>query len=144
MSNIFNSSSKFAGHGEYDIKRSGNVLYVNLRGGWNEEAAIAYAKDIEQSIKPLINRPWAIISNLSDWELFTPECFPIISQLVIQAIQSGLCKEAIVSQPNSVKLQPFKLPKDAFPTFQRRFFPGLLEAKSWLMEEGFEFEDSFI
>ena len=142
MSNFSHNSSKFAGHGEYDIKCSSNVLYVNLRGGWNEEAALAYSKEIKQSIEYFNNQPWAIISDLNDWELYTPECFPIISKLFLHAIQSGMCKEAIVSQTNSVKLQPFALDKDAFPTFERRFFTDLDEAHIWLKDEGYVFDDS--
>lgn len=137
MSNFSHNSSKFAGHGEYDIKCSSNVLYVNLRGGWNEEAALAYSKKIKQCIEYFNNQPWAIISDLNDWELYTPECFPIISKLVLYAIQSGMRKEAIVSQTNSIKLQPFALDKDVFLTFERRFFTELDEAHIWLKDEGY-------
>lgn len=128
----------FEAHGSYDIALNGRILEVNVKGAWNVESANDYAGSVEKFVEVLQGKPWAMISIVDDFELFTPECYPVISKLSIKAYQGGLVKEAMVNFTDSVKMQVFKPNIDGYPDFQRAFFRTKKEATVWLKQEGFE------
>ena len=50
----------FEQHGDYKIWQKGQVIYAELKGTWNKEAAINFASDFEESMST-IKAPWAHI-----------------------------------------------------------------------------------
>jgi hypothetical protein len=124
-------------HGAFELKVEGLILHAYIIGSWNIQAAYDYKEAVEKIIKPLVGHTWAMISVVDEWELYTPDCKPIMIELSHYAYASGLCKEAIVNQVASVKLEAFPAKIKGFPTFQRQFFHTKEEAVSWLNDEGF-------
>lgn len=128
----------FAAHGTFELQREGRILVAKFKGAWNMESALNYQDAIQPMAAPLMGKPWAMISNMDEWELFTPECAPIIIKLSQAAYRGGLSREAMVNQTDSVKMQIFHKPISRFPEFQRAFFTTQEQARSWLNEQGFE------
>jgi hypothetical protein len=128
----------FEAHGSFDIQISGHIMVVDIKGCWNVETALEYKIAIEKIIQPLIGKHWAILSIMDDWELFTPDCKPVIMKLSHDALINGLQREAMVDHNNGVKMQHFPTSIVAFPWFKRQFFTSTGQAYEWLKAEGFE------
>jgi hypothetical protein len=127
----------FEAHGSFELAVRGNILQANIIGGWNVESAQQYSEAIKEITKPLFGKPWAIISVMDEWELFTPDCEPIIKALSAKAYQSGLVREAMVNRIDSIKMQPFHAEIRGAPLFERQFHSTIEEAITWLKSEGF-------
>lgn len=128
----------FEAHGSFDLEVNGRILQANIKGGWNLESASAYKRAVETIVKPLLGEPWAMISVMDEWELYTPDCRPIILELCNIAYSGGLVREAMVNRIDSVKMQAFQSVVEGFPQFQRQLFQTKQQALTWLKEEGFE------
>lgn len=128
----------FKSHGAFDLTLNGRILEADIKGAWNVETAHDYSASVGKFINVLSGEPWALISIVDDFELFTPECYPVIVKLAEKAYRSGLVNEAFVNYTDSIKMQVFKAKIDAFPDFQRGFFRTKVDALNWLKQQGFE------
>lgn len=134
----------FNEHGGFELKLDGNILLAVVNGAWNAETAQAYREAILKLIESLHHKPWALISNVNDWELCTPDCELLMGQLLAECRGKGIKREAVInSNIQSVKLdlfhkhtkqQSLKPPPDVF---QRCFFETEEEARKWLKNEGY-------
>ncbi len=127
----------FEAHGSFDTQIYKNVLLVKIIGPWNLETALAYQYHINRITAPLVGAPWAMITDLYDWELYTPDCYPVIHQLVNHCIENGLQREAVLSPEKSVKRRPFQIDRAHYPQFNRAFFTDYRPARQWLAEQAF-------
>ena len=128
----------FEAHGTFELQVQGRILLAKFKGAWNLESALNYKREIEQVVSPLLGQPWAMVSNMNDWELFTPECAPVIIKLSQAAYRGGLVREAMVNQTDSIKMQIFHKPINGYPEFERAFFTTQDEAIRWLHAQGFD------
>lgn len=134
----------FNEHGEFAVTRQGNILLVYASGAWNVETAKAYIHTIKEAIEHIKDESWALISNVEQWELCTPDCEILMVNLAKECRAKGLKREAIVNKnTKSVKLELFHKHSKQYTgepspsQFQRRFLKTDTEAKSWLKNEGF-------
>lgn len=134
----------FNEHGGFDLKREKDILLVDVTGAWNAETAKAYREAIVKIMVPAKDKPWALISNVEQWELCTPDCKLLIVELTKHCRDNGLKREAVVnSNTASVKLDLFhknmkKQTSKASPdVFERDFFETEKEAREWLKNEGY-------
>lgn len=130
----------FNPHGSYKIRRRGNVLVIDICGAWNFETAIKYQEESKLVVRPLIKKPWAVLSNISDWELCTPECEPIMAKLYRGAAQIGLVREAIINESGLIKLEQLKRISPDVEGIHQRIFPTQDLAVEWLSEQGFDLQ----
>ena len=128
----------FDAHGSFDLVLNGRILEADVKGAWNVETAYAYAASVSHYIEILQGKPWALISIVDDFELFTPACYPVMVELAAKAYRSGLVNEAFVNYVDSIKMQVFKPKIAAFPDFHRAFFRTKPEALVWLKKQGFD------
>jgi hypothetical protein len=134
----------FNEHGEFAVTRQGNILLVYAFGAWNAETAKAYIHTIKEAIEPFKDESWALISNVEQWELCTPDCEILMVYLAKECRAKGLKREAVVNKnTKSVKLELFHKHSKQYTCepsvsqFHRRFLKTDTEAKSWLKNEGF-------
>ncbi|MFT4809292.1 MAG: hypothetical protein ACI9LX_002639 [Paraglaciecola sp.] len=134
----------FNEHGEFTVTRQDNILLVHVIGAWNAETASAYTDTINKTIEPFNGKSWAIISNVDQWELCTPDCELLMVQLVAKCRDKSLKREAIVNcNIKSIKMELFHKHSKNNPSqispeeFQRRFFETDTEAREWLKNEGY-------
>lgn len=127
----------FEGHGSFELMIRGNILQARIKGGWNEVTAKEYDVAVRDIISPILAKPWAMISVMDEWELFTPDCRPVIVKLCRYAYTNGLIREVMVNKHQSVKMQQFPLTNPYFPDFQRHIVSTISEAEEWLGAEGF-------
>lgn len=134
----------FHEHGGFDLKLEDDILLVDVNGAWNAETAKAYRKAIVKTMEPAKGKSWALISNVEQWELCTPDCELMIVELTKYCRDNGLKREAVVnSNTASIKLELFhkhlkKQASTSLPAvFQREFFKAEKEARAWLKSQGY-------
>ena len=134
----------FNEHGEFKVTLQGDKLLVVVTGAWNVETAKAYSDTVIDTIRPVKDKCWGLISDVREWELCTPDCELLIVKLSAQCREKGLKREAVVNNNiESVKLDLFRrhaknhTSRTSLDAFQRRFFETDTEAKEWLKNEGY-------
>ncbi|MFT5840053.1 MAG: hypothetical protein ACI9UT_002564 [Flavobacteriales bacterium] len=128
----------FKAHGEFELEIIDSIFVVNIKGAWNIENLHAYSLSAKNILKPLQGKPWAMVTILDDWELFTPDCLPLMKKLVRVAYSVGLIREVIVSSSSGIKIEFFEPILADCPNFKRQFVKNKIEAFEWLKSEGFD------
>ena len=135
----------FSAHGKWDIKLVGNVVVQRMYESWNEEGMLAYINDFRQTVEPLIDTKWAILSIFEEWELGHPDMDKHVVKHCEWFIKNGCIRDCHVY--SSGILKSAQLEKTA-PVKQgdylRRVFPCVPEAVTWLENEGFSIATSQI
>jgi hypothetical protein len=134
----------FNEHGGFNVSLDGETLLIVVTGAWNVETAKTYSELVHNTIEPVKDKFWGLISDLNEWELCTPECELLLVKLFTECRSKGLQREAIVnSNTSSVKLDLFNKHSNSYNCevspdgFKRGFFKTTSEAKEWLTSEGF-------
>jgi hypothetical protein len=77
-------------HGSYTLQRSNDTLLVQCLGSWNLETARFYSLEYKAVVAPIIHQDWAMVCDLRQWELATPECMPIFHSLTRWCFDKGM------------------------------------------------------
>lgn len=64
----------------FDVDRKNAVIYVKIHGIWKPATAESYHEDFKVEIKPIIDRPWAKLIDLSNWRTSYPGVIDIIGK----------------------------------------------------------------
>lgn len=128
---------QFEQHGHFELWRSHNVLCARLHGTWNQVAAENFSQQLKQLAKKMA-KPWAHLVYLSDWELCSPDVFPVITELVDWCIDNQLTKVANVYSYSYIKDEFVnKMVIEQRDQFERVVFDNEKEAVQWLASKGF-------
>ena len=127
----------FEAHGEFKLKLHGNILVSKFLGSWNKETAVAFVLEARRLVKPLNGKPWAVLTDLDEWELGTPECEEIQRASVIKSINKGLKCEALINRQGHLKVEWFLKTAPQDSNFERRVFAEKQEGLDWLAVNGF-------
>eukprot|EP00581_Thalassiosira_minuscula_P038525 CAMPEP_0184464374 /NCGR_PEP_ID=MMETSP0740-20130409/56706_1 /TAXON_ID=385413 /ORGANISM="Thalassiosira miniscula, Strain CCMP1093" /LENGTH=113 /DNA_ID=CAMNT_0026838869 /DNA_START=137 /DNA_END=478 /DNA_ORIENTATION=+ len=100
---------------------------------------IMYAKEgFEHSYK-LFGPPWAMLTDVREWELAKKDSEPLLIRLVASAIKNGLSREAVVNDKGVMKIEQLNMALPEGSGFERRFFDNEASAIQWLEQEGFPY-----
>jgi hypothetical protein len=80
-------------HGDFELTLVGNVMIFQAYGAWNRETALSFVDKVTLVAAPIVGSDWAMLSIISDWELSTPDCNPIIRQVVEAGVQKRIHDE---------------------------------------------------
>jgi len=67
-------------HGSFALYTEENVLYLKCSGCWNAETTQAFDEKYRTLVNSIIDQPWAAFCDLTEWELSTPDCVPIMNR----------------------------------------------------------------
>ena len=67
-------------HGSYQIQLIGQVISTKLIGQWNYETTEHYVNDALAQAKLISDKPWACLIDLTEWELWTPDVWPLLEE----------------------------------------------------------------
>ncbi len=128
-------------HGDFELTLVGNVIVFQAYGAWNRETALSFVDKVTLVAAPIVGSDWAMLSIISDWELSTPDCNPIIRQVVESGVQKGLQCEAIVNDQGVIKMEQFHLSAPTSANLRRKEFKTKQAAIAWLSSQGFPLEN---
>ncbi len=63
-----------------DADQENGVVYEKIFGIWRPETAQAYTEDFKEEVKPLIDKPWSKLINLTNWKTSHPEVIDIVGR----------------------------------------------------------------
>lgn len=82
----------------YKIEVASKRIEVKVWGAWDFELTKTFYREVKQAAQPLIKSPWLIVIDFFEWELATPESFPLIAQFSEWAGQNNLADRVVVAQ----------------------------------------------
>ncbi|MBU8933750.1 MAG: hypothetical protein KOO62_07060 [candidate division Zixibacteria bacterium] len=67
-------------HLEYDIDvdEENGVVYEKIYGIFRPDTTLAYLRDFEEKVTPIIEKPWVELTDLLKWKTCHPECIRMI------------------------------------------------------------------
>ncbi len=122
----------------YTIKPRNNLLYIESFYSWDEEIAMDFAGDVRQVILDnYLGTTWAVLHDVSQWELGTPQINEIISRFLSTPLTGLLDRHAIVTGTSKIRIwQVENIIKD-IDQFQIRLFTTQNQAMAWLSDSGY-------
>lgn len=126
----------FQAHGESDVWQKDAIVYANLRGSWNKEAALEFQAAFKRVAEPLRGKPWAHMVYLHEWDLCAPDVFPVIEDLVAWCLDNNLVRAAQIYPPSMIKKQFIdQMVVEELGDFKRATFDNQDSALEWLCKE---------
>lgn len=117
-----------------------NLIYSELISSWDDRVVNDFVNDIKRIGYELYKeKAWAIITDCSQWRLFTPEaeqCF--IRSL--SALLTNLTHNAIVTGSRNIEIKQW-IGQRMFAngvSFETRFFVSTQDAEIWLASLGYD------
>ncbi len=128
-------------HGSHSIERQDGILVIRAYDGWNVEASEALVQEILVFAKKFQGKPWAILVDLREWGLSTPESVAMGPEVIASLDRAGRTHTAmIVDEKTLARL----IAESAFASQPRKsaikFFERESAAREWFAECGFESE----
>lgn len=72
------------------------MIIIKAYDAWNYETALSFCGDFRESAITTYDKPWAVLANLVNWELSTPDTWEIIKETTQWAIAYNKTHEAMV------------------------------------------------
>jgi len=118
-------------HGDYTIEVLRQVMIVRAYGSWNWETANEYCEEYRKFVLMLSDKPWACLVDLSQWELSTPDIWPLIDETNAWANLRNQKYEVVVC---SMVIQKYLLERshDVLTNVETKFCNDYNEALAWL------------
>jgi hypothetical protein len=114
------------------------MLLYQVEGAWNEEGARGFSRATSRLVEPLIEAPWAVLGDLSNWQLATLDCIPRIGKLTEASIRSNCVLQCLLPGEGQLKHDCIvKMVPAALPGFERHFVDGFEAAEAVLQQRGF-------
>ncbi|MFC3151826.1 hypothetical protein ACFOEK_12370 [Litoribrevibacter euphylliae] len=129
---------------------------VKFFGSWNLETTRLYALEYKAVVSPLIHQDWAVVYDMRDWELATPESMTVFQSLIKWCFDKGLRSCIYVFEDSFIKqhyLKQITAKLDCLPeSYSVTQMRNLDHAHDWLKTHGhdvdikalMEFEDQSI
>lgn len=64
----------------FDVDEKNAIIYAKVHGIWKKQTAINYHEDFKEEVKPILDRPWAKLIDLSNWRTSYPEVIEVIGR----------------------------------------------------------------
>ena len=126
------------GHGSYELTVRNQVVIAKIIGAWNKEESEQYICALKRISQDIRDKPWAIVVNLTEWELATPECDEVNIGLLKWLMENNLKKSAEVYSPSILKKMHIQNIVDQTTSkIDRQLFSNDVAAHAWLESQGF-------
>lgn len=125
-----------------DVDEPNSMVYVKIYGVWREDTARHYHEHFAREVKPLTDKPWARIVDLTNWKTATDDVVAAIGEHLVWCIQNNCAFAAYVIDNPITYGQLMRMiekgnAKDTIKTFRTRH-----EAEKFLKENGFNISSS--
>lgn len=130
-------------HGRFELSTEYNVLFFNGFGTWNADTTQVFCSAFKHQAKNLAGQPWAMVANLNEWQLGTPDTEPLFQQLAKWAIANGLLVVVGIYADSAVKtFQLNNISRVLNSNYVQRYFTNEHDAFNWLKTQGYQINDS--
>lgn len=128
---------KFSKHGSYTIEKKGNILCIETKGHFHDNAVIEqYSQDMREASKLFNEQPWASLVIYNGSGIFTPEAEKELMKITEYRMAHGMIANASVirncPQADLQQMQLRRIYQSADLTFH--VFSDTYSATEWLDE----------
>lgn len=85
----------FIAHGEFRLRKEGQIILIDSKGPFNNEAVTQFTQDIHDLIQSY-NSPWGQIITLHQDSIFTPQAESSMKSALYSRKNLGLVASAII------------------------------------------------
>lgn len=128
-------------HGQYRIETASQLLVLTLTGAWNEYTAKKMCQELYTCAKPLSTQPWALLTDVSNWELGPPEMWPLLEKVHLWANDHNLHYNAVIAV-NRMQRLIIKRTHRPFTNVNTSLFTTRTKAENWLTTQGYPCPES--
>lgn len=137
---VLDMSNLMKQHGSYTLTCSKDTFLVKCFGSWNIETTRLYSLEYKATVAPLLEKNWAVVCDLRNWELATPESMSVFQELMTWCFENGLDTCVYVYEQSFIKkhnleqmaLRLVKLPEN----YNFIKMESLLNIHDWLRSHG--------
>ncbi|KAA3634835.1 MAG: hypothetical protein DWP97_06185 [Calditrichaeota bacterium] len=65
----------------FDLDEKNRLLFGKIYGVWKKETALEYVEELKEVAKPIIDKPWSKMIDLSNWKTVYPDVIQVIGTL---------------------------------------------------------------
>lgn len=126
-------------HGSYTIEVRQRIVIVQILDAWNLKTALHFCKEMGKVAKTMSGSPWAILSDLTQWQLSTPEVGAEIARQAVKLDALGRTHNAMVANDHGIRQMVVSeaiMKGTSKPVVE--FFNERTAALEWLASCGFE------
>ncbi|TCI03612.1 hypothetical protein EZV61_08690 [Corallincola luteus] len=120
-------------HGEFSLTRQGRLLRFRVKGALNLQTVQHSFDAFKQLVPQLGGQTWCCVSDIREWELFTPECLVLAQEINLWCHANGLTHEAVIVSHALMENISKKARPEAHPV-ETRYFTNEFDANAWLAE----------
>ena len=118
----------------YNLIATTDILFLEAYFSWDERVVNDLFSDIQLlTSKFYHNRPWAILTDATKWQLSTPQVVKMISNPPIPEIQT-VTHHAVVTGDSRLKKWLINEMVIKEKNFETRFFQDVRLAENWLTQ----------
>ncbi len=122
-------------HGSFDLKLVGQVLVIKPYDSWNLETALRFCDECKKLASQISNQPWAVLSDLSHWDLSTPDTWEPINELNTWANEHN-CQYEVVITTSPIQTELLTKSHEVSTNAQTKFFQDINDGFNWLSSVG--------
>ena len=127
----------FEPHGDYELQRCGQVVIVRPIGSWNHERMESFSLMLlNEFMPPLLEKPWASLTDIRRWEFTLPDAFDIVKQNQEWAWANGMIRQAIIIS-DVMQKELYDIRGGMMNHENTRYFENEEDAWEWFTGEGF-------
>lgn len=122
-------------HGSFEMYLLGQVISVNVFGGWNYETTARWCAEYRKHIDCIKTAPWARIMDLTHWELTTSDVWKVVDEANTWANLNNQKYDVVIC---SLSLQKKIVGRahQALPNVEIKFCENMQDGKEWLELKG--------
>jgi hypothetical protein len=121
-------------HGEYDIDVNAAIIYINVRGAFNDIGAQVLAKELFGVIESFKGAPFSMLVNLLEFVGGTPEVFDESDEFNRWLNGKNLQAKALVfTSPTLIAIEKSRVQSKAEQNIC--YFENQVDALSWISEQ---------
>jgi len=128
-----------AAKGAFEITLEHKTLWVKASGVWTIKTAKDYVATFQQTITPIIDRPWAAVFDFAEWKMSPADVFTLLRENTEWAIKHNIhCVLAIDVEDKLLIWQFLKVTNVTRPDYlQTGFIASVAQARETLRAGGY-------
>jgi hypothetical protein len=123
-------------HGNWGVKRIGNVLMLTIAGAFNEEGVLDVFAGMRAAMPMPKTGPWAVLVDSRHWDMASEHTLALVHDFRKQMFERGCSVYACV-MANGLRKDIHQKLSVEFSQEKLRYFESLDDACDWLSACGF-------
>lgn len=126
------------------IDRDEKIVYVKIFGVWRGDIAKGFKEDFQEKITPMIEEPWAKLTDLQKWKMSTPEVVNILGAHMKWCSENNMQWQVFLINDPVRYGQLQKMMDKGRVRKKTAIFRNMFEAVNFLKEKGYQVTSTYM